>query len=667
MWNCKKIVFYLLFLLFIVIKAASSNTQTTMNTSISLAPNLFLSVSTDKNSYCPPENVSIISSIENRGNLVGTSNLFLFVTDPYGTGFKNSSWNYINVNAGQTQQIFYNYTVSDNDIAGIYTAEGNITWNGKTRYNETTYRVKKGFGSLVSSPSQIERTVFPGDVIAENVYFWLLYPCYATSVYLNTSEGPPGNWVYFSDNPIYLSPEIWNVTIVIIFIDLPWNTIPGDYIGNIIASIEGQIQLYIPVIIHVQTTGIFDVTTEVLSQYKEVCRGNQVTTKTTVIKIFPSGTFDIDLTYNIQNNNTIYDQRNEDVAITDQIERYTTLQVPSNAPLGVYTFYSILNASGNNWTANVVSYDIFQVNECIQAPSAAPSVSRVREVEGYKYEEGKLILNVSRYKILTTLGNSTSFLASIKNTGNSTVQNIKLYVDGIPNEWITIFPYKYNLNPGEQQDFLVVIKPTETAKEGIYSMRLIANNTIKSNEVDMVFILGMDEESLTLTLYKEVERVRNIANKTIVMSCLEISEINSMLKEGDELRKYGLEEMKNLNYKKAQVFFVQSLTTYENIIIKADVLMYERFSNMKPLSIFPFSQKIKSSMERLAKNVEERDYEEFCNNIEEITKNSIYSIILLIIFFMIIIGNIAILVSIYRRRKERELEERIKKIKERLK
>jgi hypothetical protein len=639
-----------------------------MNSSVGLAPNVFVTTFTDKNSYCPPDNITITTQLENKGNFGTTGNLFVHVSNPFGVDFKDQNWYGISLNPADIKEFYLSHIVTGSEIAGVYTGRSNFTYNSKEVYDETSFRIKYGFGSLIASPSQIEETVFPNDVIVKYIYFWLMYPCYGTYVQLNASSGPPGSWVVFTSNPVWLSPETWNVTKVMIFIDLPWNTIPGDYIGSIQASIGEETQLNIPIIIHVQTQAIFDITTEVLSEYKEVCRGSDVTARTFVLKVFPPETFDIDLTYRIETNNTMHDETKERVAISDTLERYKSLTVPSDAPLGVYTFYSILNSTGTNWTTSGVSYDIFTVKECLPSPPPpTPSAGPTGREEIFPLTSKGLLLNVSRYKILTTLGNTTSFLAWVKNTKEGEIKDVKVSVDGVPKEWLTIYPYKIDLKSGESEEFLVLIKIPENAEEKIYKLNIKATDSVTSNEESLILIVGKDEESLTRLLLEELEGVRLIANRTLQLKCLDIKEMISLFEEGERIRGLGLEEMNAKNYKKTQELFIQAITTYENDITKANVLMDIRLGKIKPFSFFPFSGKIKLSLEILEKNTYDRNYTEFCKSLKDVLRYSLYSILIITFSILIIIAIVVLLIYIYRRRKELDVYMRIRKIRERLK
>ncbi|MEM5878651.1 MAG: hypothetical protein QXF12_07290, partial [Candidatus Aenigmatarchaeota archaeon] len=419
----------LMLLIFInSVQAASS----VMNSSVGLFPNVLIDVKPSSSSYCPGDTINITSNVTNIGNNQTVFRLDQKIFDQYSAIYTNETW--YNQQILPMQQNFYYMTklVGDNDIAGMYTVITNLTSPLNSTLHETTFRIKQKYGTLVSSPSFIEKTVFPGDFIVEDLYLWLLFPCYGTNVRLNVT-GDISNWVYFSANPVYLSPENWNYTRIGVFIDLPWNTIPRDYTGYIIAEIQGEVTMYIPVTIHVQTTAIFDVQTEVISQNKEVCQGSDVTAKVNLLKVFPPEPIDVNMTYIIEYAGDKYAERRETIAVLDTLEKFVTLKLPSNSPEGIYTFYSILDVSTSNWAVNISSSDTFNVVFCQQPPPTSGGTSGGGQ--SFPLEEKKeIFLNVSRYKITGIVGNLSSFFVTVKNNGMQDITNIKLQIDGLPLE-----------------------------------------------------------------------------------------------------------------------------------------------------------------------------------------------------------------------------------------
>ncbi|MEM0473256.1 MAG: hypothetical protein QXF88_00865 [Candidatus Aenigmatarchaeota archaeon] len=643
------------------VQAASS----VMNSSVGLFPNVLIDVKPSSSSYCPGDAINITSNVTNIGNNQTVFRLDQKIFDQYSALYTNETW--YNQQILPMQQNFYYMTklVGDNDIAGMYTVITNLTSPLNSTLHETTFRIKQKYGTLVSSPSFIEKTVFPGDFIVEDLYLWLLFPCYGTNVRLNVT-GDISNWVYFSANPVYLSPETWNYTRIGVFIDLPWNTIPRDYTGYIIAEIQGEATMYIPVTIHVQTTAIFDVQTEVISQNKEVCQGSDVTAKVNLLKVFPPEPIDVNMTYIIEYAGDKYAERRETIAVLDTLEKFVTLKLPSNSPEGIYTFYSILDVSTSNWAVNISSSDTFNVVFCQQPPPTSGGTSGGGQ--SFPLEEKKeIFLNVSRYKITGIVGNLSSFFVTVKNNGMQDITNIKLQIDGLPLEWITVSPYKIDIiNKGHSADFVVFIKTPLDAKTGVYPFSIKAKNSVESNKENLVFLLSQDEKSLTELLFQESEKYRQNANRTLGMNCIDSSELKTKFQESEKIRDLAIDAMLKGEYKKSQEFFLKIISDYESINLKANLLMEERLLGLNMIKIFPFASSITEARNMAEISMKESHYEYFCENVNKIVKYNSYSLAEIIFLSIILILSVWFGYSRYKKMKERRFEEKLKDIKQRL-
>src|SRR3990170_3351936 len=191
--NKKYFLFSFLLLFVFLIPRVSSSVETVMNNSISLKENIFVSVLSDKSSYCEPEVVQIATTVENRGNIAASGNLTTRVFDPYSKEIKNNTQNGT-LNGGESKTFNTNYTVQISDFADLYTIRGNFSYSKEYKVGERNFRIKKGIGTLVASPSLIERTMRPGDSATDFIYPWLLYACYGATVSLNKTSGEPGSW-----------------------------------------------------------------------------------------------------------------------------------------------------------------------------------------------------------------------------------------------------------------------------------------------------------------------------------------------------------------------------------------------------------------------------------------------------------------------------------------
>jgi hypothetical protein len=659
MVSMKKYFPFLLLAFFFLVPNSFSKNQAVMNTSVMLASNVYTSVSTDKLSYCKPETVYVTNSIENRGNVGATGNLTTRILNPDGVEIQNSSWQNILVGGGEIKNFYLNHTVTDSDTAGMHTIRSNFTYDSKFRYAETQFRIKKGIGTLISSPSRIEKTMMPGDTVIEKVYFWLLYPCYGAYVYLNKTSGLPGDWITFSLNPLYISPELWNATEVNITVDLPRNVTSGDYSGYIFANANGQ-QIATPVIIHVQTSGVFDVSVVVPSSKKEVCQGSDVYATVTITKFLPSGLVDINMTYQITDyNNTIVDQKNETIAINTTVQRIPILYVPSSASPGYYTFTAILEYK----ELLVYASDIFLVKECpvVQPP---PPSGEVRVPA--KVEAPILLLNVSTHRLTTVVGNKTGFVASVKNIGGKNISSVELTVEGIPTQWITITPIKTTIAPNATVDYIALITIPKDADEGIYPLKVKATNEVESNEEVIVLIIGKDIKSAADLLLKELEKIRAKAKETLLLDCLDIGDNIKLFEDAEKIKESGVVEYNNKNYQKSIDLFDYAISLYEKIVNKANVLMKIKSEEIGAFMFPPYTEEIKHSIKILKMYAEEKNYRDFCVYVYKIQQLSFYSKIVLVLVILAIIASVALLIMTYRKKKEWERVETIEKIKERL-
>lgn len=637
---------------------------------ITLAPNVFVTTSTDKSSYCPPEIVNISTTLQNRGNLGATAGLTDIVIDPHGYEFMNESWRDVFLNAADVGNFFINHTVTEEDPAGIYTVKSSLSYDGRSRLDEDYFRIKQHIGTLSVTPSRIDTTAMPGDVFRKTIYFWLLYPCYGAWVHLNTSEGPPGDWISFSVNPIHVPIDIWNKTEVMVYVDLPRITIPANYTGYIYAHTDppSDQDIAIPVTVRVLTEAVFDISVDIPPEKEEVCQGGDVNATVEIIKFFPTKTLDINLTYSMtDSSNTVVDEEKETVAITDRLARTKGLHVPSGGSPGTYTFHAVLDYGD----ISVNAYDVFTVKECPPAappPSAAPSggAAVVVAPPPERVKMPSLVLGVSRHRLTTVLGNTTGFIATVTNRGEKTAKSVKLTTVGVPSRWISVEPHKADVAPQETKEYTVSVEIPEYAEEGIYNLEVEARNEVESNKETLVLITGKDLNSTATILYKELEQTRRTAAESLLLARLDIRDNLILFNETEKMEKVAVAEYERGNYKKAIDLFEYVIGSYEKIIAVADTLMELEFETIKPFSFPPYTVTIAHKLNLLEKSMEGRDYAKFSMLLEDVQKLSFYSTVVLAMVVSSIAGSGVIVAVAYMKRGELEIARRMKKIRERL-
>ncbi len=653
----KKKYFFLLFLIFFLVPI-SSGIETFMNSTVALKENIFLSVATDKSSYCEPEIVNITTTLENRGNYGASGNLTIKIIDSYENEIKNETWE-TSVNGGETKNFFSNYTVESSSPEGIYTVKSNFSYNKEFKYAETEFRVKKGIGTLVVSPLKIEKTMKPGDSSNETIYLWLLYPCYGTYASLNKSSGEPGDWLSLSNSTVYL-PETSEAKSVTVSIKVPRDAKTGNYTGYISVK-AGDQQKTITVKIYVNASGIFDLSVSIPSEKKEVCQGDSVYAIVTITKFSPSGITDINMTYMITNHlNEYIDKKNETIAIDTTMQRTPSLHVPSDLSPGYYTFVATLEYK----EIQISSTDIFRVKECLVAPPSGAYVPLPPvQVE-------KLILNVSPIILVTIPGNETGFVASVENLGTKS-EVVEVVVEGIPSNWISITPSRTEIKPNETQNFIALIKIPKEIEEKIYYLKVTAFDGVKSNTENVTLIIGKDWKSAADLVLAELEKIREEANKIFFLECLNINEIKKIFENGEHVREIGMEEYENNNYEKAIDFFIYAISLYEKTVNRAHALIQLEATRIEVFSFIPFEEEINYHLRILRDYAREKNFERFCEPYVKIQQLSKYSKIvfgLVLVAIAIILTVISyVLIKEYKKRKEKRIEETFEEIKRRLK
>jgi hypothetical protein len=635
--------------------------QGPMNTSVLLAPNILISIKPSGVSFCPPENITLTTNLTNVGNLATVGNLTTEVLDPYGRLFMNGSWNNTVLNPDDEKSFVLWHQVTGDDQPGIYQMKSNFSYDNKYVYASDTFRIKQKIGTLVASPSTIEETVMPGDTIVKYLYIWLVFPCYGTNVFLNTTPGPPGDWVIFSSNPVWVSPEIANVTVVYVYINLPSNTTSADYTGSINLWAEDQ-HVIIPLIIHVKQAPIFDVITEVLSQYKEVCIGSDVTAKVTVTKIFPPDTLDVNLTYRIEFNSTTYAERKETVAVTTSIQKDITLTTPSSLPEGYYLFSTTLNIDDTV----VYSYDLFYAKSCPFPPPPQPPPTGGVALPTIEKPPPPLSLELSRYRLYAILGNTTGFIAKVKNMRSEETKAIRLDVSGVPIEWLKITPYRFNLNPNETNNFIVTIDIPADAEEGIYYLNIRATDAYKSEEKQLALIIAKDMKSLARLALEHAENLANRARQIKFLNCLEIGDLLKDLEDSEMVLKSAKEEYNFGRYGNVISLADFASDSFEKIITKANSLIENAFRKLPTFIFSPFSGEFEKEIRILERLTVEKTYVGFCGSLKKIQNLSLYSTIEVIAIVSLIAVSVLILIEIFRKRKEVEVAAILRRVRERL-
>ncbi|MEM5794556.1 MAG: hypothetical protein QXS48_05355 [Candidatus Aenigmatarchaeota archaeon] len=657
----EKYLSVLLFLLFLVKSCFS--VETFMNTTLASKENVFLSLYTDKDSYCEPELVNITNIIENRGNLNAFGNLTTKILNPEGQEIKSQTWQ-ASIGGAEIRYFITNYSVSASDSPGIYTVKSNFSYSNEFKYAETSFRIKKGIGTLVVSPLEIEKTLKPGNSFNETIYIWLLYPCFGANITINKSSGFPGDWFNISRTNIFLPPtgRPENFTLSVI---IPKDA-NGSYVGYVYVTAENQVKT-IKVTLNVNASAIFELKLEVPQEKKEVCQGDEVYGRVNITKIFPEEEVQVNLTYKIlDSNGSVVRESKETLSVISSLVRLPSFNT-SNL-LGYYTFQAILEYK----EIQVLTSDIFRVISCLPrppGPGIGPTLPPPPEVIK------KLELNVSEKRIVVISGNQSGLIATVKNLGTQK-ELVKILIEGIPLEWIRVIPENISLPPEEAYNFLVLITAPKEVEDKIFYLSVMASNSVKSNEEIIMLIIAKDWKSAADILLKELERIKKIADQIPYLNCLNLGDAFKVYENAEYLRKLALEEYGNESYQKAASILEYSISLYEKAISLAEAFVsyeVEEISSFR-LSFYAslpfFSQEINLNINTLKEYVEKKEFQNFCliyNKVKTLIGYSrLFNFLIIPLILIILIVLIFVVMRKRKIKKERKLEEIFEKVKKRV-
>ncbi|MDI6826524.1 MAG: NEW3 domain-containing protein [Candidatus Aenigmarchaeota archaeon] len=616
-------------------------------------------------SYCPGEVVYITNKLENVGSVNLTGNLSTSILNTTNKEIHHENWN-IDLSVDEVEYRNTNYTVQYKDERGIYSIVSNFTFDGNLTSSTCKFKVKKGIGILRRFPAWIIDTIPPGrsKVYPSGIQLWLDDACNSTNATLNTTTGIPGQWVFLSPDTLYLTPDTVNSTDL--NITIPPLT-PEDIYdnGTIFAYADNQI---VSVGLNI-TVSYTDFRLNVTVLNKKVCQGSNVDARVNITKILPPEDVTVNMTYQVVDiNGTVYNEKKDyDVLITEN-ETIVTSILSAPTSMGNYRFLTTLSRN----LTSVQAYDTFEVISCPlhTTPTGGPgAIGPGKEILPLgKYN---LTLNVSDTILTVILGNKTSFIATVNNTGTETVESVKILIEGIPTEWISVFPDINNIFPGEAEKYLVVIDVPSDAEIGVYKLRVKASDEVESNTVVLTLVIGRNPKEIADLLLKELEKIKAEAERALLVEkCLDVTIMKTFYDDADYAIGRGKEEYEHENYEKAVTWFGYAMPMLERVVYKVDIAleMELKTSNSSKILIPPFFDP--EEQFRLAGNyLTEKNYEKICDPIQRIRRFILVGLIFwpLIVIMSIILVIMFIIYYRIKRRSERErilmeAKERIEKI-----
>ena len=602
------------------------------------------------NSYCLGQTVYITNKLENLRSFNLTGNLSTSINNTINQEIHRETW-MVNLSVGGVEYRNTNYTIQDKDESGTYKIFSIFNFNGNTTNSTCKFRIKKGIGTLYRYPSVITDTISPGEskVYPSAIQLWLGEACNGTNVILNKSTGEPGYWVSLSPDIVHLTPDFINSTDL--NITVPPLTPEGVYDnGTIFAYADDQsmnVRLNI-------TVSYFNFHLNVTVLNKKVCEGNNVDARVNITKILPPEAVRVNITYQIIDiNGTIYDEKKDyDILITEN-ETITSSTLRSPSLVGNYIFLVSLE---RNLTL-VKAYDNFEVISC-PLPTTKTGGGGGGGGPGEKVLPPKaynITLNVSDTILTVILGNKTSFIATVKNSGSEVVKSVKISIEDIPKEWINVSPSLKDVYPGEEEKYMVTISVPSTTKAGIYKLKVKATDEVESNTIILTLIIGKDLKEIADLLLKELDRIKVEAERALLIKkCLDISAIKTFYDDAEYAIGRGKEEYKKGDYEKAITWFRFAILAEETFIQRVDMTleMELRTSNSSKILIPPFIDSKEQFL--LAENyLAEKNYEKICDPIEKIRRFVLVGLIFWPIMVAVLIILMIILITYYKKRRRK--------------
>lgn len=622
-------------------------------------------VTRDKNEYCPGNTINVSNVITNVGNKNVIGNLVSRILDPADTTINSTSWTNLDVLIGESRTFNAYYTVQgDETPGGEYKADGNFSFDEKFCYarSNTFWILSSGIGDFDRFRRNIDVAILPGDFESRQIFVWLQHACENATVYLNVSLGEPGDWVTFHPDEVPLilidDTSVINQTIVNITVPPGQNT--GIYNGTIYYYVNGQLsEKYTNLTVTVQGL-VFKINVTV--EKEKVCIGDTIPAKINVTKNTP-GFLYVNMSYQIRNStDAVFDEFNKTFQLNMSSLRNITLTVPNDAKPGYYSFSAFLQ---HNLT-RVRGDDLFEVMEC---PGEG-------EAEGEGEGEGELptplsyniSLNLSTNLLTGIIGNKTSFVATVNNTGTGTVKSIRISTEGIPLKWITSSPYRSDISPAEKQDYLVTITIPKDAEPGIRVLKVKATDEVESNTEFLKLIIGKNYKEIADLLLKEVEIARMNANESLLVEkCLDITIIESIFNDAEIAYEKALKEYANGNYEKSVNWLEYAIPIYENVIDRVDITLEMEIETSKTSRyIIPTVFKPEKFFDLAMQYLKEKNYKEICQPITGIRRLIMMSLIFWPGIIILIIVLIVVAFIVYRKKREQARILTLERVRKRL-
>ena len=337
------------------------------------------------------------------------------------------------------------------------------------------------------------------------------------------------------------------------------------------------------------------------------------------------------------------------------------IAVSPSTPPGIYDDGTITAMADNKTVLIHLNITVLPLPETTSIPSAggrAPSMPSI-------ISNASMSLKLSTHALSVIAGGDTSFLAYVNNTGNKDLKGVRILIQGIPLKWLSIDPSFTDIQKGKSQVYSVKIRVPSDAI-GVYDLRIIASNEVKSNEESLTLVVGKNYKEICDLLLKEIDKVKSEAERALLIEeCLDITPMKALHEDANLALKNGKLEYQRENYEKAIDWLEYALPQEKKVINKADmIILLELSSSNRSKSIIPPFFDAEKQFTLAENYFEAKNYEEICKPIERIRGYIVNGLIFWPSAFISLVVIIILMIVI--RMKKVEREKVMKKIRERL-
>jgi hypothetical protein len=464
----------------------------------------------------------------------------------------------VNLSYGEYRIIDFNITVPEAQSLGIYYGWINLTSeDGQKKDVNITVNVTEQVGRINVT---VNNTI-GNPVVAATVFIWDTIPSLVDSGSTNDN----GNWL--SD---WLEPE--NYTVEVVKDGYETQT------KNITLAVGEAEQTFIT--LQPIAAPVLDVSPLTLSESGFV--GQRITKILTIRNIGDMNL--INITLNSTSDWISFDTQFIPI-ITPGNYTYVNAYLGPIANTGTYLGTININSSNDGDEIIPVAFQISTPSAPPTPGGGTPGISTPPKIEALNAS-----LSIVEYveKVIVNEGDIKFISVHVKNTGNRTLKDVKLSIQGIPTDWYSVDKEKVDLDINETEIFIVKLEiPLGTASDAL-SIAIQATSGLLSDIKSFLLTIKQTEVSLRIKdikiskffVYKEGQI--NVTLKNEMVRAVDVT-VNLDFPEDFIVNKKTLSDViemkkeKSFNFvaiaKKAGMFVINMTVFYDGKVLMKDIML----------------------------------------------------------------------------------------------